>query len=224
MKRVLIAIMVCLLLAGCAVNPAATADATSTQPAITEPSTQPPTTQPPDPLELFIDQMTLEQMVGQMFLARYPGAAAAVTGIEQYHLGGYLLFGKDFKEKTTASINAELDGLQKASALPLIIGTDEEGGDVARVSAYPQFRSARFSSPRKLFSLGGLQLIFDTEKEKCQLLKSVGVNTNIAPVCDVTTQSSAFMYRRSLGQDPQTTAQFAAGVVDVMEEIGRAHV
>ena len=62
----------------------------------------------------------------------------------------------------------------------------------------------------------GLDLVLDTEAEKCSLLISLGINVNMAPVCDVTTDPNAFMYSRSLGQDPQTTGQYIASVVSVM--------
>ena len=181
-------------------------------------ATQPPTTVPPDPMEVLLDSLSTEELVGQLFLARYPGAQLAAEGIEKYHLGGYILFGQDYKEKTAQSMSTDMAALQEKAPIPLLIATDEEGGDVARVSAYGQYREARFSSPRKLYAQGGLALILETEQEKCALLKSVGVNVNMAPVCDVTTDPEAFMYRRSLGEDPETTGQFVASVTELMAQ------
>lgn len=217
MKKVFIVLLSCILLAGCRINPAAMEDYTPmTVP--TEPETQPAATVPPDPMEVLLDSMREEDLVGQLFLVRYPGHEAAKAAAEAYHIGGFILFGQDYREETPDSIAAQMETLQQTASLPLLIATDEEGGDVARVSAYSQYRDSRFSSPRKLFDKGGLSLALETEAEKCLLLRRVGVNVNMGPVCDVTTDPNAFMYKRSLGQDVQTTGQFVAGMVETMAQ------
>jgi hypothetical protein len=40
----------------------------------------------------------------------------------------------------------------------LLIGVDEEGGNVVRVSKYPEFRAEPFRSPQSLFAEGGFPL------------------------------------------------------------------
>ena len=65
-----------------------------------------------------------------------------------------------------------------------------------------------------------MDLIRQTEEEKCQLLKSLGINVNLAPVCDMTTDSDSFMYRRSLGQSPEVTREFVAETVEIMSQYG----
>jgi beta-N-acetylhexosaminidase len=99
----------------------------------------------------------------------------------------------------------------------MLIAVDEEGGTVTRVSRYSQFRPSKFASPRELYAQGGLELIVQTEEEKCTMLKSLGINVNLAPVCDVTTDPDAFMYSRSLGESPEITGQFIAVVTKTMD-------
>lgn len=177
---------------------------------------------PPDPIELLLDSMTAEELVGQLFLARYPGEDAAKEAIANYHIGSFILFSKDFETKSSLSVKEELTRLQTASKLPLIIATDEEGGSVTRVSCHNQYRSSRFPSPRKLYSEGGLPLLLDTEKEKCELLRSLGINVNLAPVCDIATVKNAFMYGRSLRQSPEETGKIITEMVALMarEQMG----
>ena len=57
----------------------------------------------------------------------------------------------------------------------------------------------------------------DQESEKCALLKDLGINVNLGPVCDIATDRDAFLYDRSLGQDAQITADFAVNVVTLMD-------
>lgn len=170
-----------------------------------------------DPMELLMDSLTLEQKVGQIFLARCPETGAA-EAVQQYHLGGFVLFDRDFEGETPSSMAQKIAGYQGVSHIPLLIAVDEEGGTVNRVSSHKAFRAYPFPSPRALYTKGGLELIHNTEAEKAQLLSGLGINVNLAPVCDITTNPSAFMYRRSLGQSPAVTGEF---VVDSIQTMGR---
>lgn len=203
---------------------------TEAQPVETEPSETDPAgtepalpTQPSDPLDAYMKTLTLEQLVGQLFLARCP-SSGAIRDVENYHLGGYILFAPDFQDETPNSITATIADYQSAADIPLLIAVDEEGGKVNRVSKFPAFRETPFQSPRKLFDKGGLDLIRSTEVEKAQLLHSLGINVNLAPVCDITTDPDAFMYSRSLGQDAATTADFIRTVLEINEASGMSNV
>lgn len=171
----------------------------------------------PNPVDPLFQNMTLEEKVGQLFLARCPDNGA-LADIQAYHLGGYILFGRDFRNQTPQSMRAAISQYQSAAAIPLLIAVDEEGGTVTRVSSYKAFRSSRFPSPRTLYHQGGLSLLLSTEAEKCQLLRSLGIQVNMAPVCDITTDSRAFLYSRSLGLSPRDTATAVAGMVQTMNE------
>lgn len=176
-----------------------------------------------DPLEVLMDSLTLEQKVGQIFLARCPETGAA-EAVRQYHLGGFVLFDRDFEGETPSSMAQKIAGYQGVSDIPLLIAVDEEGGTVNRVSSHKAFRAYPFPSPRELYTKGGLELIHNTEAEKAQLLSGLGINVNLAPVCDITTNPSAFMYRRSLGQSPAVTGEFVADSIQTMGRFGVAAV
>lgn len=176
-----------------------------------------------DPMEVLMDSLTLEQKVGQIFLARCPETGAA-EAVQQYHLGGFVLFDRDFEGETPSSMAQKIAGYQGVSHIPLLIAVDEEGGTVNRVSSHEAFRAYPFPSPRALYTKGGLELIHNTEAEKAQLLSGLGINVNLAPVCDITTNPSAFMYRRSLGQSPAVTGEFVADSIQTMGRFGVAAV
>ncbi len=224
MKRFLPLLLICILTGCCRPAEPTTAPVTtvpettavSVPPTETAQTTEPEETlPPPDPLEVLLEGMSTEEKVGQLFLARCPDVNA-LADISAYHLGGYLLFGRDFDGQTPESVREILQSYQDQASIPMLIAVDEEGGTVCRVSSQAAFRSSRFASPRNLFEAGGLKAVLETETEKCQLLRSLGINVNLAPVCDITTDPSAFMYSRSLGQDPVTTA----GVIRAMVSLG----
>lgn len=166
-------------------------------------------------MELLLNAMTLEEKVGQLFLARCP-AANAPEDIEAYHLGGYLLFGRDFQGETPDSFRQKIENYQQQSPIPLLIAVDEEGGIVCRVSNQSAFRSSRFPSPRESYAAGGMEQVLSVETEKSALLQDLGIRVNMAPVCDVTTGFGAFMYDRSLGESPEETGRFVSSTVKIM--------
>lgn len=180
------------------------------------PETEPTETEPTDPLEALLAMMPLEHKVGQLFLARHP-EGSALEDVKQFHLGGFILFARDLQGRDRDSLNTLLSGYQLASSIPMLIAVDEEGGTVCRVSGNPFFREKLFPSPRSLYDAGGMEAVLAVEEEKAALLRSLAINVNMAPVCDIATESSAFMYRRSLGQGPEVTGQFALEVCAVME-------
>jgi beta-N-acetylhexosaminidase len=52
--------------------------------------------------------------------------------------------------------------------------------------------------------------------EKDVLLKALGFNVNLAPVCDVSTDPHDFIYDRSFGQNASRTRDYAAAVTEAM--------
>lgn len=213
MKRI-IPIFLAFLLSGCMQQPIETTTPETSVPETTAPSTQPPT-DAPDPLNSVLSLMTTEEKVGQMFLARCP-RTDAVEAIEKYHLGGYILFARDFEGETPVSLREKLQSYQSAANTPMLFAVDEEGGTVNRISCYKAFRESPFLSPRRLYNTGGMDLVLQTENEKAALLASIGINVNVGPVCDVTTEPAAFMFPRSLGQSPQITGEFIKNAVKIM--------
>jgi len=165
--------------------------------------------------------MSLEEKVGQMFFVRCR-QDTAIADIETYFPGGYILFDPDIKGTTKDSLRAKIKSYQDASKVNLLIGVDEEGGEINRISKYKEFRAVPFHSPQSLYSEGGFSLIISDTREKAALLKGLGFNVNLAPVCDVSTNPSDFIYPRSFGKNAQGTAEYVKAVVKTMktEKIG----
>ena len=219
--RFFLPVFICLLLAGCGSASVPGEGALSTSAEVwlplteTSPEVTAPETQPVDPIRQMISDMSLEQRVGQLFLARC-NRSTAVQDIARYHLGGLVLFAEDFEDQTPDTMRQIIADYQNAAEKPLLIAVDEEGGDVTRISRFPAFRDKRFSSPRQCYAEGGLEAVLAETEEKCRLLSDLGINVNLGPVCDITTEPEAFLYSRSLGQDAQTTAEVVASTVNLM--------
>ena len=166
--------------------------------------------------------MSDEEKVGQLILAGCSDRASALSAVENYHLGGLVLFARDFKNDTKATASAAIKAYQDKARIPLIISADEEGGTVCRVSYYTQYRSSYFLSPRDMYARAGMEGIRSEAVEKARLLLSLGVNMNLAPVADISTDPKDFIYDRSLGQSPEITGEFVKTVVTANREEGLA--
>ena len=197
----------------------------------------PPEPPEPTPEELaaqrideLLASLTLEEKVGQLFFVRCPADMAA-EDIAAYHLGGYILFGRDFKdasdnwltrEQVIQTISSYQSAAQADTGIPLLIGSDEEGGSVTRASRNPNLFDSKFKSPQWLRKNQHDQgnIFAEDAWEKSNALMTLGINVNLAPVCDVATDPSAFIYDRTLGQDAQATAVYVETTVNAMKESG----
>ena len=176
---------------------------------------------PEDPgeaaLQALLKGMTLEEKAGQLFFVRVP-AENALEDIMTYHLGGYLLFGRDTQDKTANDLiqtiaSWQAEAVEHGTGIPLLVGVDEEGGSVVRVSSNPHLRSKKFSSPGKLWEEGLDALIRET-REKAILLRNLGFNVNLAPVADVSTNPSDFIYDRTTGKGAEEAADYVSRVME----------
>lgn len=167
--------------------------------------------------EKLLEKMSLDEKIGQIFIARCPEKDAAALA-KKHHLGGYILFGRDFKSKTKDAVVKNIQECQNASTIPMFVAVDEEGGTVNRVSTNKNFRKYPFASPQYLYKHGGMERIKSDAKEKSELLKSIGINLNFAPVADISTNKNDFIYKRSFAKSPAETAEYVKSVVSVMNE------
>lgn len=176
-----------------------------------------------DKITEMLDNMTIPEKVGQMFMVRVPKENADKI-VSEYHLGGYIMFGRDFDNKTKEEVINNIASWQEASDISMLIGVDEEGGTVNRISTNTEFRSEPFKSSQELYKDGGFDLIYEDTIEKSKFLKELGINVNFAPVVDVSTNPDDYIYKRSFGENATLTSEYATTVVTAMKESNVASV
>ena len=177
------------------------------------------------------DALTLEEKVGQLFIVR-PDAldlslsqetindakADGVTtvtndmrrALQQYPVGGICQFGKNIESPSQLTrFNKEL---QDASATPLFIAVDEEGGPIARLANNDAFTLPRYASAAAVGASGNPEDARAMGQTIGAYLKEYGFNMDFAPVADVSAGASSVIGSRSFGTD----AQLCASLVGVM--------
>jgi beta-glucosidase-like glycosyl hydrolase len=160
-------------------------------------------------------QMTLEEKIGQLFMA----PACPLRGpehledwqhlIETCHVGSAIL-----KQSDPQTQIAFLQKLQ--SMAPILIAADAEWGLSMRMSQVPLF-------PRNM-TLGAIQnrqLLFEFGYEVGREAKQVGIHLNLAPVADVNTNpQNPVIGNRSFGDDPHKVAECVSQVFRGLEAGG----
>lgn len=169
--------------------------------------------------ETLLSSMSLEEKAAQLIMASCHESGSAQEAA-QLSVGGLCLYADAFQDKTPEQVRQMTESLQAASGVPLLISVDEEGGSVCRVSTNAALRPEPFRSPLALYQAGGLTLIKSDAADKAALLLDLGINVNLAPVCDVPLSSSDYIYNRSFGTDAALTAEYVSQVVGAMKEAG----
>lgn len=225
MKNLLIYFMI-FLLSGCVAKPPIDSDKNDITPPIEHPQ------EPLEPIEpedkslfyefekeaiLTLEKMTIEEKIGQMFLVRYPEDEKLASYLSMKP-GGFIMFGKDFSNKTKEEVINNIEYCQNNNSIPMIIAVDEEGGTVVRISSNPLLSNERFKSPQELYAIGGFEEIKRDAIAKSKLLLSLGINLNLAPVADVSVNETDFIFQRSFGKSAEETAHYVKTVVEAMKE------
>ncbi len=195
-------------------------------------TTQPETTAPPSRIifpditddtdkngyiENIISQLSTEELIGQMFYVRCDDFRSKYI-IENYHIGGFILFADDFVGKSKAKVSDTIRKYQNIADIPMLIGVNEEGGNVVSVSSNPQLRDSIFLSPHDTYENGGWDAIEADAAEKADLLLSLGINVNMSPVCDLAGAPDSIMYDRSFTENANDMCAFVNKYVTVTKE------
>lgn len=121
--------------------------------------------------------------------------------ISKYGIGGIILFKENI-------VNPEqviklTEKLQKAAEIPLIIGTDQEGGVVTRLQTWTDM-----PGNMSLGASDNCELTRKVSKIIGKELNLLGINLNFAPVLDVNSnQLNPIIGVRSFGSDPELVSR-----------------
>jgi len=164
-----------------------------------------------------VDQMTLEEKVGQLFMVAFrqengkpvtTATGAIKAELQEYHLGGVVLFGENFIDiKQTVKLTMDLQ--QVVGPIPLFIAVDQEGGRVNRFhfgTDLPGNMALGASGKASNSYIAGNIL----GKE----LAVLGINIDLAPVLDINSnQDNPVIGIRSFGADGQMVTKMGTAYI-----------
>jgi beta-N-acetylhexosaminidase len=146
-------------------------------------------------------------LLGELIVARYTGTMPSdwfLRRVSHHEIGGVVLFAENAGDGTTV-VRQAIERLQAAArrggTYPLLIMTDQEGGEVKRFSSIPPWRSAR--------AMDSAGLAWTEGEATGRALHAIGVNVDLAPVADVERMPGSFLGTRSFGSNASTVADRA---------------
>ena len=160
----------------------------------------------------------LGRALGETIISRLSGTEPSPGLLERVRagrLGGVILFSENFaagRAKVASAIEELQREARAAGTWPLLIMTDQEGGEVRRLADAPPKRAPA--------EMGSTQTAHSEGIAAGRALKGVGINVDLAPVADVEQLSGSFLGERSFGASPQLVGARACAFARGLSEAG----
>lgn len=181
---------------------------------------------PSDPLMAYIENMSVEERIGQLCMFGFSGTSSVSSSfasiMSEYHIGNVILYGQNISRTNSDGGFSQCDNLtndikeHNSSSIPLLISTDVEGGDVTRFK-WPSW-------PTHARTLGNSN---DTERAFSQFLmigegiKNVGINVDLAPCLDVASNpDSTFLKKRIISSDASIASDIGLSCIEGLQTAG----
>jgi beta-N-acetylhexosaminidase len=169
--------------------------------------------------EALIKAMPLKDKIGQMLFLGFTGTTInetlkpIIAGLKP---GGLVMFGRNIKTAPQVSeLNRAIqDASMKSCGLPLLVGVDQEGGNVIRIKTqYPLPAALAFGQS------GDPKLVERAGVATGKLLHTLGFNMDLAPVLDVGDPNSPrFIGTRSYGSDPELVSRLGSAFSEGLQQ------
>lgn len=180
----------------------------------------PPQLTPAQYINLLIQNMTLDQKLGQMMLVQFVGPSYSndiSTMISQYNVGAVLVFTANNNIQSKPQLKDLIQQMQKNSQIPLAVAIDQEGGTVDRLAGLDGTRPSATS----IGATNNPNIAYNEGVRDAQDLSSYGFNLNLAPVVDVNNVYNPQMYLRTFGNNPTTVTQMAEAYLSGLQRSGK---
>ncbi|HWG24060.1 glycoside hydrolase family 3 N-terminal domain-containing protein [Actinospica sp.] len=170
--------------------------------------------------------LTPVQLAGQRVIYSFTGTtvpSSLLRLIREGEAGGVIFFSSNIPSvsQLTAETKALVAAQQESPVhLPLLLMTDQEGGEVRRIAdgdpTESQLTIGESSNPASAAATAG--------SGAAQTLSGAGLNVNLAPVLDVYAVPGNFIdqYQRSYSNDPTIVSNAAAAFISAQQKGGVA--
>lgn len=167
-----------------------------------------------------IDEMSLSQKVGQMFVVGFSGTTmsdALALAIKEYNFGNVIYMGANVSNPTTIlqMSNDIQTKMVLENRVPGFISIDQEGGRVARLTN----GGTHFISQMAMAATNDYNNTYLETKAIGLELRSYGINADFAPVLDVNNNANnPVIGIRSYGDDPVLVSLFGNNAIKGFKE------
>ncbi len=170
--------------------------------------------------------MSLEQKLGQLIIVEYLGNSYKSSGLQymiaQQSVGGFMY------QESNHNFAAPYDKVSRVEEfsrramsdahIPLLIATDQEGGQVNRLSIF----HGDLPSAEAMAATGNPHVALTQGALAAKWMLQLGINADLAPVVDVHTVDPPVLESRMFGRDPRTVALYAGAFLNGLQNNGVA--
>ena len=155
-------------------------------------------------VEAELKMMTLDQKIAQLLIVQAPSLTISEKLAEQLRTapyGGFILMGNAYG--TLSNTRDFVQKLRDLSVYPLIISTDQEGGNVQRMQSISSPKATKIPYAAEMGYIGSMDLTKKVGGVAGRELSVVGINVDYAPVLDVNSNpNNPIIGKRSFSSDP----------------------
>ncbi|HEX5118159.1 MAG TPA: glycoside hydrolase family 3 N-terminal domain-containing protein [Pseudonocardiaceae bacterium] len=172
-----------------------------------------------------VSSLSPQQLAGQRIIYSYTGLTPPASLIQRIKAGqaaGVIFFGDNISSES--QITSVVSQLRKANAqspvkAPLLLMTDQEGGEVRRLPGAPAMSEKQIGEAADPVSAAS-----QAGTGAGQNLAGVGMNVNLAPVLDVFRTPGDFddQFQRSYSSDPAAVSRLGSAFVSAQQAVGPA--
>lgn len=164
--------------------------------------------------------MEIKEKFGQMLMLGlnvYDLNDNIIKIIKEYKIGGVVLYKKNYSDtKTMINFINKLKEINKDNH-PLFIAIDQENGRVNRLPS----EILRMPSANKLAKSSNIEIVNECNEIMSQILSSVGVNMNLAPVLDIIRDNdNKVIGNRSYGDNYHDVIKYGLPLAKTLKENG----
>lgn len=237
---ILVGLLVCSLLAGCRSMDTVDENQTGKKPKTTVTTSSDEkgyvltdTTEIAAMAHTIVDNMTLEEKVGQMFILNLEQLDSSKGDyyefrkctdvmkkqLQKYGVGGVILFSRNISNITQTK--RLISDLQDSASVPLFVSVDEEGGDVARIGNNSNMCTTTFPPMEEIGARENEEYAYTMGATIGSEIKELGFNLDFAPVADVKTNTyNTEIGNRSFGSDAKQVSKLVKQVVYGIQDQG----
>lgn len=181
-----------------------------------------------------LDNMSTEDKVAQMFIISLDSLSATTNtnaagditraAYKKFPAGGVILFSQNIKDRVSLKeLTKNLQSISKTYAgVPLIIATDEEGGEITRIASKKSF--GNLEDVDTMYDIGMTEDVSNARHAGETIgtyLSEYGVNMDLAPVADLVSDPDGNpIGRRSFGGDPEEVSLMVDAYREGLESCG----
>jgi beta-N-acetylhexosaminidase len=169
--------------------------------------------------------LSAQELAGQRIVYAYAGLqppASLLAAIRAGDAAGVIFFSNNIQ--SAGQLRGVVDELQQASLaspvhVPLLMLTDQEGGQVRRLPGAPTLSEKQIGQSRHPSMVAS-----GAGSAAGQNLRGAGINVNLAPVLDVYRRAGNFIdqFQRSYSSNPTTVATLGAAFIRAQQTVGVA--